>query len=96
MAYGSEIMDRQLAYGPKVTTEVAYALQFERPPWRWRLKALEGHQRLDGDLTGDNGPSTGQKVRERMIHDNTYKKIHVCTHHNENYTMVTVLHQHRH
>ena len=36
-----------------------------------KAKALEGRRRLAGDLTGDNWPSTGQKVRERTIHENT-------------------------
>ncbi len=58
-----------------------------------KAKALEGRQQLAGDLTGDNWPSTGQKVRERTIHENTNKKTYVHTHHSENYTLVTVLHQ---
>ena len=53
------------------------ALQFERPSWRRRLKALEGRQWLAGNLTADIWPNTGQKVHNRTRHENTYKK-HTC------------------
>ncbi len=48
-------------------------LQFERLLCRRRLTALEGRQRLASNLTGDDWPSTGQKVRERTRHENAYK-----------------------
>ncbi len=68
------------------------ALQFERESWRCWLKALEGRQLSAGDLTADTWPDTGQKVRGRTRHKNTYTKTYVRTHHNENYSLVTVLH----
>ena len=55
--------------------------------------ALEGCQRFAGDLTCNNWPITGQEVYGRTIRENTWKKIHMRTHHSENYTLVTVLHQ---
>ncbi len=67
------------------------ALQVEIPPMRIRrLNALEGRQWL---VTGGSWPITGQKVRELTKCENTYKKIFVLMHHNENYMLVTILHQ---
>ena len=61
-------------------TALKLTYQFERVPWRQRLnyKALEGRQWLAGDLTCNNWPITGQKVRERTMCTWKYIQENTC------------------
>ncbi len=84
---------RLLAYGPEVTSDLAYGLTGTESAVKAVAYGLRWSSAVAGDLACRDWPFTGQKVRRRTTIESTWNKTHVRTHGNEIYTLVSVLYQ---